>query len=560
MNTPKLNSILSSSISRLDPARAGKTADSVQALDFSQLLGERRSQMATPTPGYSAGSAGNPAARAMEKSGAEDRNAQVRSESAQARKESSSGSASSRAGRSSGSISSSTEAGSATREGRDTPTQRTSNGNPSVNTAANGSDKAGGTPVAPADGSHTPGATAGESARVSATAIEGGAQSDAELAQQAAEAGLLGPTGVQLVDPALAPAAPSGAGAALQGIAGAPSGVAGTQALTAASIENGPIAGLPSGVPTVGQHQAAEQAGLPTPFAELGAEGELNAAKALLAAAGGRGAFNQAAAAPSTVTPAAGDAATHTQAAAAAALADGIAADTPAPAPLTGHLAIQAFADPSATAAARSLQDFTAMVEAARATSGTSLSAVSGLPPSGASIGPASGLMPFGLPVGQPLGAPAPAAGYISAPLGSAQWPTELGRQFVSMTQGANGVGQVAELRLDPPELGPLRITINLNDGIAQAVFSSPHAAVRQTVENALPQLQQMLEQAGISLGQADVNDQHQAGSSQTDGRQGHQQAGMNGSSGAGSSTTGGMDTHRAQRPSDPNALVDTFA
>ena len=213
-------------------------------------------------------------------------------------------------------------------------------------------------------------------------------------------------------------------------------------------------------------------------------------------------------------------------------------------------------------AAALSLQDFTAMVQAARATSGTSLqnSATGGI--AAAATTPGAGLsgVPFGALIpGQPLAAGTPVSGSIPAPLASPQWPTELGRQFISIAQAGNSLGQIAELRLDPPELGPLRITINLNDNVAHAVFSSPHASVRQTVENALPQLQQMLEQAGISLGQANVNDQ-QAGRESQDrngaqGGQGHASGLAVEESGEGS-----IATARASRTVDPDALVDTFA
>src|SRR5690606_27841483 len=99
----------------------------------------------------------------------------------------------------------------------------------------------------------------------------------------------------------------------------------------------------------------------------------------------------------------------------------------------------------------------------------------------------------------------------IATPLQNPQWASDFGRQFISLTQGSHTMPHTAELRLDPPELGPLRISINISDNVAHAIFVSPHAAVRQTVENALPQLQQLLAQAGISLGQTSVNDQAQS-------------------------------------------------
>lgn len=147
-----------------------------------------------------------------------------------------------------------------------------------------------------------------------------------------------------------------------------------------------------------------------------------------------------------------------------------------------------------------------------------------------------------------------------ATPLSSPQWASDFGRQFVNIAQNSSNGIQIAELRLDPPELGPLRITINLSDSVAHASFVSPHAMVRQTVENALPQLQQLLAQAGISLGDTSVNDQSQAGQS-SDGDNSNRQAGGNraGVSG-GLSAEGVTDASNIARKLSPDALVDTFA
>ena len=86
-------------------------------------------------------------------------------------------------------------------------------------------------------------------------------------------------------------------------------------------------------------------------------------------------------------------------------------------------------------------------------------------------------------------------------------WGADLGRQIVVLSHDGGAGRQTAELRLDPPDLGPLRVTLSVNDGVASASFVSAHAAVRHAVEAALPQLQQALAQAGLSLGQASVGD-----------------------------------------------------
>ena len=149
----------------------------------------------------------------------------------------------------------------------------------------------------------------------------------------------------------------------------------------------------------------------------------------------------------------------------------------------------------------------------------------------------------------------------IAAPLQSPQWGAEFGRQFLSIVQsGEGGASQTAELRLDPPELGPLRISINIQDKVANAIFISPHASVRQTVENALPQLQQLLAQSGLSLGQASVSDHGQAGQGFGDPSEANGQR----SAGAESAGAGGVTEAVAAAPrarvAAPDALVDTFA
>jgi len=95
----------------------------------------------------------------------------------------------------------------------------------------------------------------------------------------------------------------------------------------------------------------------------------------------------------------------------------------------------------------------------------------------------------------------------LQSRVGSLQWGPNLGQQLIMMSHNVQRGTQSAELRLDPPEIGPLRVTLSLHEGVAQASFFSAHAGVRQAVEAALPQLQQALAQSGISLGQISVGD-----------------------------------------------------
>ncbi len=93
----------------------------------------------------------------------------------------------------------------------------------------------------------------------------------------------------------------------------------------------------------------------------------------------------------------------------------------------------------------------------------------------------------------------------LNTPLTSSGWGDELSQKIVWMTTQRE---QIAELRLNPPNLGPLEVVISVSDDQATALFTSQHAAVRHAVEQALPRLREMLAESGITLGNATVSDQ----------------------------------------------------
>jgi len=90
----------------------------------------------------------------------------------------------------------------------------------------------------------------------------------------------------------------------------------------------------------------------------------------------------------------------------------------------------------------------------------------------------------------------------ISTPLHSTSWAQNFSEKIVWLAKSDQ---QTAQININPPQLGPLQITLQMNGDQASAVFASPHAEVRQAIENSLPQLREMLSAAGINLGQADV-------------------------------------------------------
>jgi flagellar hook-length control protein FliK len=98
-----------------------------------------------------------------------------------------------------------------------------------------------------------------------------------------------------------------------------------------------------------------------------------------------------------------------------------------------------------------------------------------------------------------------PAQVVVNTPLGQDAWTDDFNQ---SITWLASQQGQSAQLHLNPPNLGPLDVVLNVSDGQATALFTSPHAAVREAVEQALPRLREMLADSGITLGNAMVSDQ----------------------------------------------------
>lgn len=142
--------------------------------------------------------------------------------------------------------------------------------------------------------------------------------------------------------------------------------------------------------------------------------------------------------------------------------------------------------------------------------------------------------------------------GSIPAPVGSPQWAPAFSEQLVQIGTRQGGTLHHAELRLDPPDLGPLRVTISMQGEQATATFVSPHASVRTAVEAALPQLMQALADAGISLGDTSVGEQ--------DARE---FAAENTRRGAGRDTGDTEDGHASAQAvvhTRPRGLIDTFA
>lgn len=68
--------------------------------------------------------------------------------------------------------------------------------------------------------------------------------------------------------------------------------------------------------------------------------------------------------------------------------------------------------------------------------------------------------------------------------------------------------GKVAEIRLDPPELGSLNVKLEIKNEQVSVVFNTPHASVKESLEQSLPRLREMFAEQGLELADSSVEDQ----------------------------------------------------
>jgi flagellar hook-length control protein FliK len=122
-----------------------------------------------------------------------------------------------------------------------------------------------------------------------------------------------------------------------------------------------------------------------------------------------------------------------------------------------------------------------------------------------------------------------------------------------------NGI-EHAEIRVTPPDMGPIQVSIDMHDNEATINFVVTQTDTRVALEDSLHQLEEMLAESGIALSQASVG-QQDAGQSFAGG----QSAGTGGHAGARPGRPGGGDADLAagaeiRRPPQMRGLVDTFA
>ena len=142
--------------------------------------------------------------------------------------------------------------------------------------------------------------------------------------------------------------------------------------------------------------------------------------------------------------------------------------------------------------------------------------------------------------------------GELKSLVGSSDWNDELGTHLTWMTQKGLESGS---LRVSPEHLGPVEVTISVQNGDASVWFAANHPDTRAALEQALPQLRQMFAGQGMNLADSGVSRQplFQQGSGNK-GRQAGSQS-VSGVSGVGGADAGSGSSSRVNL-----GLVDFYA
>ena len=85
----------------------------------------------------------------------------------------------------------------------------------------------------------------------------------------------------------------------------------------------------------------------------------------------------------------------------------------------------------------------------------------------------------------------------------SARWGEAIGAHMTKLVRDGQ---RSAQLVVNPPQLGPVEVSVNVDNEHATVSFSAPASATREALESALPRLREMLAEGGFSSADVDVS------------------------------------------------------
>ncbi len=90
----------------------------------------------------------------------------------------------------------------------------------------------------------------------------------------------------------------------------------------------------------------------------------------------------------------------------------------------------------------------------------------------------------------------------LSTPVNAQEWADEMSQKIVWFT-GRNI--QAAEMHLNPADLGPIDVKINVQNDVASISFNVQNASVRELLESNVARLREMMASNGVDLGEVNV-------------------------------------------------------
>jgi len=98
-------------------------------------------------------------------------------------------------------------------------------------------------------------------------------------------------------------------------------------------------------------------------------------------------------------------------------------------------------------------------------------------------------------------------ASLVPTHLDSPAWSKDFGQHVIRLAIAGQ---PTAEIHLNPPDLGPIKVLIDMRGAETTLQFSAEHATTRDALEASLPRLREIFAAGGINLAHADVDDQPQ--------------------------------------------------
>jgi hypothetical protein len=116
---------------------------------------------------------------------------------------------------------------------------------------------------------------------------------------------------------------------------------------------------------------------------------------------------------------------------------------------------------------------------------------------------------------GSQVRASVPVVVQMEQPMHKSEWSQELGNRIMWM---ARQNVQAAQLRINPPHLGPLEVRVSVHHDAASVSFVAHHVHARDAIEAAIPRLREMMGENGFSQTSVSVSGQAASGHQQNPG------------------------------------------